>query len=75
MTARTREYRSDFFRRAYEEGEAKGEIKAILTFLAARGLPVSAEARARITSCTDLDRLESWVRRAATVESVEDLFD
>lgn len=75
MAAGTREYKSDFFRRAYSQGEVKGEAKAILSFLTARGLAVSDEARARITSCTDLDQLENWTRRAATVESVEQLFD
>jgi hypothetical protein len=55
--------------------ERPGEAKAILGFLAARGLPVSDEARARISSCTDLEQLESWIRQAATVERVEDLFD
>ncbi|GAA2069778.1 hypothetical protein [Actinomadura alba] len=75
MTARTREYKSDFFRRAYGEGKAEGEAKAILEVLAARDLTLSEEARVRITSCTDLDQLENWIRRVATVESVEDLFD
>ncbi|GAA2069783.1 hypothetical protein [Actinomadura alba] len=79
MTARTREYKSDFFRRAYgegkAEGKAEGEAKAILEVLAARDLTLSEEARVRITSCTDLDQLENWIRRVATVESVEDLFD
>ncbi|MBC6463770.1 hypothetical protein HKK72_38965 [Actinomadura sp. HBU206391] len=79
MTTRTHEYKSDFFRRAHgegkAEGKAEGEAKAILGFLAARGLPVSDEARARITACTDLDQLDSWIQRAPTVESAADLFD
>jgi hypothetical protein len=36
---------------------------------------VPDDARARITGCTDLDQLDAWVRRAATVDSIDDLFD
>ena len=60
--------------RGRKEGEAKGEAKAILLMLSARGLTVSDEARERITTCEDLDQLETWVRRAATAETTEDLF-
>lgn len=31
--------------------------------------------RSTITSCADIDQLNTWVRRAATIERVEDLFD
>lgn len=43
--------------------------------LDARGIEVSEAARTRITDCTDLDQLDIWVRRAATAEKVDDLFD
>jgi hypothetical protein len=36
---------------------------------------VPDEARARIIECTDVDLLETWVRRAATATTVDDLFD
>jgi hypothetical protein len=49
--------------------------RSILLMLRARDLPVSYEARARITSRTDLATLRKWVRRAVTVERAEDLFD
>lgn len=83
MSAGTYEYQSDFARKYYGEGEAKGEAKgeargeakAILAFLTARGLAVSEEVRGRITSCADLDQLETWVQRAATIDSAEELFD
>jgi hypothetical protein len=79
MSAHTYEYQSDFARKYYgqgkAEGTAEGEVRAILVVLDARDLSVSDEARTRITSCTDLDQLEIWVRRAATVGSAEDLFD
>jgi hypothetical protein len=79
MTARTYEYQSDFVRRyvfqGRVEGEAKGEARAVLAVLDARGIDVPDDARARIVGCSDLDRLEAWVRRAVTVRSVDDLFD
>jgi hypothetical protein len=56
------------------KGEARGEAKAVLLTLAARGVEVSGEARSRIAGCEDLDQLEVWVRRAATAESIDDLF-
>ncbi|WP_225886410.1 hypothetical protein [Streptomyces canus] len=31
--------------------------------------------RERIPSCTDLDRLDTWLERSRTVERAEDLFD
>jgi hypothetical protein len=68
---------SDFARRQIREGEARGEArgeaKALLMILDARGVSVPEEVRARIAECTDLDRLASWVRRAATAEKIGDL--
>ncbi|MDT5029501.1 MAG: hypothetical protein QOE61_5927 [Micromonosporaceae bacterium] len=79
MTAGTYEYQSDFVRRyvfqGRAEGRAEGEATAVLGFLDARGIDVPDDARARITECSDLDQLDTWIRRAATAESIEDLFD
>ena len=36
---------------------------------------VSAEAESRITTCSDLDQLITWFRRAATATSIHDVFD
>jgi hypothetical protein len=57
------------------EGKARGEAKGILRMLEYRRLPISDEVRERITTCTDLDRLDDWLERAGTVERAEDLFD
>ncbi len=57
-----------------QEGRAKGEVAAILAVLDARGLEISADARDRITHCSDLQQLETWIRRAATAESADDIF-
>ncbi|WP_433145502.1 hypothetical protein ACQPZ8_02290 [Actinomadura nitritigenes] len=43
--------------------------------LDARGLHAPDSVRERITRCHDTDVLEKWIRRAAVIEKVEDLFD
>lgn len=75
----TYEYRSDFARRHFARGRAEGLADArresVLTVLATRGIEITPEARERITSCTDLDRLQTWVERAVKAHTPEDLFD
>ncbi|CAM5243119.1 hypothetical protein SALBM311S_11250 [Streptomyces alboniger] len=56
------------------KGKAEGEAKGVLRILELRGLPVSDEVRERITTCTDLARLDDWLDRAGTVGRAEDLF-
>ncbi|WP_129307875.1 hypothetical protein [Streptomyces sp. L2] len=55
-------------------GEARGEAKAILRFLEARGIHIPDEARTRIADCTDLDVLNRWLDRTPHAECVHDLF-
>ena len=61
------------FAKGETAGFAKGKIDAILAVLAARGLAVSRETRARIEACEDLPTLDRWIARAATVTSAEDV--
>jgi hypothetical protein len=83
MSIGTREYKSDYARHYYgrgkaegeAEGKAEGEAKMLLAVLSARGIDVPEDARIRIAECTDLDQLEAWGRRAATADSINDLFD
>ncbi|MET7568006.1 hypothetical protein ABZT04_05815 [Streptomyces sp. NPDC005492] len=56
-------------------GRAEGEAKGILFVLEVRGIPVPDSVRERITTCTDLDRMDVWLERSRTVERAEDLFD
>jgi hypothetical protein len=70
MNSLSTEYRSEYNRALFAEGEAK----AIVTVLEARGLTLSAEDRARITACTDLDQLDAWLHRVGSVTTVSDLF-
>jgi hypothetical protein len=78
MTTGLREYRSEFVRKFVHqgraEGRAEGEATAVLAVLAGRGIEVPDDVQARITGCTDLEQLETWIRRAATADSVQDLF-
>jgi hypothetical protein len=77
MTTTEHPFQSDFARRYYDEGqvngEVKGEAKALLLILEARGVDVPEPTRARITECTDRDQVESWLRHAVTAVKIEDL--
>ncbi|WP_330458901.1 hypothetical protein [Streptomyces sp. NBC_00820] len=56
------------------KGEARGEAKGVLRVLEVRGIPVSDDARERILTCTDLERVNDWLDRAGSVDHAEDLF-
>lgn len=66
--------KSRFYQQGKADGEARGEARALLTLLEARGLSVSTEARERILACADLNVLDGWIRRAVTIASVDELF-
>jgi hypothetical protein len=82
VTTRTYEYQSEFVRsyvfqgraEGREEGRAEGEATAVLAVLDARGIAVPDDDGARIKGCSDLDQLDTWIRRAATADSISDLF-
>ena len=83
------EYRSDFARTYFAQGEAKGradgeakgradgeakgEARALMALLAARGMTIDASTRERILDCTDVEQLERWIVRVATASSVSDV--
>ncbi|MBU3065975.1 hypothetical protein KO481_31195 [Nocardia sp. NEAU-G5] len=56
------------------EGLAKGEARILLQFLAARGIAITTDIRDRIESCADTDQLETWAVRAATSNSIDEVF-
>ena len=64
--------------RGLADGEAKGlaegEARMLLRVLAARGLAPPAQIRARVLACTDAARLGAWGERAATANTIEDVF-
>lgn len=74
--------RGTFREQAYLEGKAEGvaegiaeeRVTTILHILEQRLVPLSDDARERITNCTDLDTLARWRDRAITVTEADDLF-
>ena len=55
-------------------GKAEGEAQAVLAVLEARELTPTEQQRKRILACTDLEQLNTWVRKAVTLVDVEELF-
>ncbi|AUX39110.1 uncharacterized protein SOCE26_004920 [Sorangium cellulosum] len=68
-----REYGEAKEAEGFAKGEAAGLARAILTLLAARGVSVSASARAHIEACKDVVTLERWIARATTAATVEEI--
>ena len=77
MSTAVNEYHSELFReiaaRNQAEGEARGEGRAVLTVLDARGVPVPDAIRQQILGCADLDQLDRWLRRAVTATTADDV--
>ena len=78
MTTGTYEYKSDFARGYFADGEAQGKAEgkagAVLQLLSVRGVEVPDETRETILGCTDLAQLDAWFERAVTAATVDDLF-
>ena len=82
MLPRGYEYQSELVRNSVEKGRSEGRAEgraqekaaSVLDVLDARGLTVTQPQRERIIACTDLDLLKTWLRRAATVASSDELF-
>lgn len=62
-------------REGVESGLAQGTAEATLTVLAARGIAVDSETRARIVECTDAAALTRWLARAVTADSAAEVID
>ncbi|MFH9012792.1 hypothetical protein ACH4C6_15545, partial [Streptomyces sp. NPDC017943] len=56
------------------EAKAENQAELILRVLQKRGIPLTPDDRARITTCTDLDTLTRWFDRSLTAASAADLF-
>jgi hypothetical protein len=55
-------------------GQADTATRVLFTILAARGIAIPEQARARIAECADPDQLETWATRAATSTTVDEVF-
>ncbi len=58
---------------ARAEGRSQGKSDAVLTVLIARGVAVSPSKRQEILACCDSERLDRWLRRAASASSAEEV--
>jgi hypothetical protein len=74
MIPETYQFSGPSFLKGQAVGEARGEANAVLAFLETRGLAPTEEQRQRVLACTDLEQLNSWVRRAVTLSDVDELF-
>ncbi len=73
MTTTGWQAHSPFARKHFGEGKAEGKTEGLLLVLEARNIDVPAAARATIEACTDLDRLDTWLQRALSAETVDDV--
>jgi hypothetical protein len=55
------------------KGKAEGKAEAVLALLEGRGFTVTAAQRRQVLACTDVARLDAWVRAAVTAPSVKAL--
>jgi Uma2 family endonuclease len=69
-------------RQGYEDIEAvlaagrnEGLASAVIAVLEARGIRITKAVRERIARCTEAAALDRWVRRAAVVQKVGELFE
>jgi hypothetical protein len=77
------QYQSDFAKKYFgaglaegeARGEAKGKAEGLLTILSVRGIAVPDDIRERTLSCQDLEQLDAWLRKAATAESLDEVFE
>jgi hypothetical protein len=74
MAGGTYEFQSDFAKKHQAKGRAEGEARALLAVLEARGLRISDEVRTRVLACTDTAQLATWLRKAATALSIDQVF-
>jgi hypothetical protein len=70
--------REEGIEQGIEQGKRLGRTDAatrlLLTILAARGIAIPEQTRARIAECADPDQLESWATRAATSTTADEVF-
>ncbi|CAM3527469.1 hypothetical protein STSO111631_22380 [Stackebrandtia soli] len=85
MATMTHEYHSEFtekfvrkgLAKGKAEGEAtglaKGKAESVLQIIDARDIPTDARHRHQILSCTDPDRLSTWLRRALDATTIDEI--
>jgi hypothetical protein len=61
--------------RLISEGEIARGVRSVQIVLSIRGITISDEERERIIACTDPDQIERWLQRAASIDTVDQLFN
>ena len=61
------------FNKGVTEGMTRGRIDTLLKLLSHRELRVTEDQRRRITTCTELAIVDSWLDRVLEVASVDEL--
>jgi predicted nucleotidyltransferase/HEPN domain-containing protein len=65
------------FEKGQQDGFEKGRLEArremLIRLLGRAGIPLTAEARARIEGCTEPETLDHWLDRAAFARTLEDV--
>jgi hypothetical protein len=56
------------------KGRAEGRAEGVLMIFRARALTVDDGTRERVLACRDLPTLERWLMRAATANSIDEVF-
>ena len=78
MTAMQYFWRHPLAQQVREEGREEGRIEdraeMTLNILRWRGIEVPDAVRVRVESCSDLDQLQTWAKRAVLATNAEDLF-
>ncbi len=78
LSYRNYQPQSEWGKQIYAEGQAEGrragEIKALWVLLEARGLSVRPAHEARVQACLDSSQFDTWLRRAATAQSIDEVF-
>ncbi|MET8144930.1 hypothetical protein ABZU32_31905 [Sphaerisporangium sp. NPDC005288] len=71
-------FAKEHYGKGLEAGKKEARVEergnAVLTILTARGVHVSDDVRERITACTDLTELNTWMLRSATATTTDELF-
>ncbi|MFJ4619110.1 hypothetical protein [Streptomyces sp. NPDC088812] len=67
-------YKSYLSEEIRDEGRTEGRADALLLILEQRGLHIPDDARRRITECHDTDTLHTWLSRAITAPTIDDVF-
>ncbi|MEU6278862.1 hypothetical protein [Streptomyces sp. NPDC047028] len=68
-------YKSYISEEIRDEGRAQGRAEDVLLILEQRGIDVSEEARSRVTGCDDPEVLRTWLLRAVTAATSDEVFD